>query len=102
MPIPRALKGFLEAMTGCSHGGNLAIAAKFPWAGYKTFADVGTAQGDLAVQIAVANPHLSGIGFDWPEVEPIFQDYAGKNGVAGRVALCRQGASSTSLCQRPT
>ncbi len=62
-------------MTGISHGANIAIAHKFPWEHYKTFVDVGTAQGDLAAQIALANPHLSGIGFDLPEVGPIFDDY---------------------------
>src|SRR5271155_3923259 len=36
---PARLKGFLAAMTGVSHGANMAIASKFPWAGYKTFAD---------------------------------------------------------------
>jgi hypothetical protein len=82
---PARLKTFLEAMTGCSHGGNLSIAAKFPWARYKTFVDIGPAQGDLAVQIALANPHLSGIGFDLAEVRPIFEDYVEKNGVAGRL-----------------
>jgi len=82
---PARLKGFLEAMTGVSHGGNMAIAAKFPWANYKTFADVGTAQGDLAVQIALANPHLSGIGFDLAPVGPIFEAYVEKNGLADRV-----------------
>jgi hypothetical protein len=82
---PARLKGFLAAMTGVSHGANMAIASKFPWAGYKTFADVGTAQGDLAVQIALANPHLSGIGFDLGEVGPIFEEYVEKNGVSGRL-----------------
>lgn len=82
---PARLKQFLAAMTGISHGGNMTIAAKFPWASYKTFADAGAAQGDLAVQIALANPHLSGIGFDLPEVGPIFEEYVEKNGVAGRV-----------------
>ncbi len=82
---PARLKQFLAAMTGISHGGNMAIAAKFPWANYKTFADAGAAQGDLAVQIALANPHLSGIGFDLPEVGPIFEEYVEKNGVADRV-----------------
>lgn len=82
---PRRLKSFLQAMTGGSHGASLAIAAKFPWAGYPTFADVGTAQGDLAVQIALANPHLSGIGFDLAEVGPIFEEYVQENGVASRV-----------------
>jgi hypothetical protein len=82
---PARLKSFLAAMTGVSHGANLTIASKFPWAGYKTFADIGAAQGDLAVQIALANPHLSGIGFDLAEVGPIFEEYVEWNGVAGRV-----------------
>ncbi len=82
---PARLKGFLSAMTGVSHGANMAIASKFPWANYKTYADIGTAQGDLAAQIALANPHLSGIGFDLAEVGPIFEEYAEKNGVSARL-----------------
>src|SRR5277367_1008325 len=82
---PARLKQFLAAMTGISHGGNMAIASQFPWVNYKTFADAGAAQGDLAVQIALANPHLSGLGFDLPEVGPIFEEYVEKNGVADRV-----------------
>ena len=79
------LKSFLAAMTGISHAANLVIASKFPWANYKTFADAGAAQGDLAVQIARANPHLSGIGFDLAEVGPIFEEYVDRNGLADRV-----------------
>lgn len=82
---PARLKGFLAAMTGVSHGANMAIARKFPWANAKTFADVGTAQGDLAVQIALANPHLTGIGFDLAEVGPVFEEYAQANGVSDRL-----------------
>lgn len=82
---PARLKEFLRAMTGISHGANQAIARQFPWAAYRTFADVGTAQGDLAVQIALANPHLAGTGFDLAEVAPIFEEYTESNGVAERV-----------------
>ena len=82
---PARLRGFLKAMSGISHGANLAIARKVPWAKYKTYADLGTAQGDLAVQIALANPHVLGIGLDLPEVGPIFEEYAEKNGVSGRL-----------------
>jgi hypothetical protein len=82
---PARLKSFLAAMTGISHAANLAIASKFPWTNYKTFADAGSAQGDLAVQIARANPHLSGIGFDLAEVGPIFEEYVDRNGVADRI-----------------
>jgi hypothetical protein len=79
---PARLKSFLAAMTGISHGANLTIARQFPWADYRTFVDVGTAQGDLAVQVALANPHLRGQGFDLPEVAPIFEEYVAQTGVA--------------------
>jgi precorrin-6B methylase 2 len=82
---PERLKGFLRAMTGLSHGANLAMAARFPWSKYRSFVDVGTAQGDLAVQVAIAHPHLTGIGFDLPAVGPIFEAYAAERGVAKRV-----------------
>jgi len=84
---PARLKSFLGAMTGVSHGANMAIARTFPWKGYRTFVDVGTAQGDLAVQIAAANPHLQGIGFDLPEVAQIFEEYAAQAGVSDRLVF---------------
>jgi hypothetical protein len=84
---PARLRGFLQAMTGISHGANLAIASSFPWRNYRTFVDVGTAQGDLAVQVALANPHLSGTGFDLAEVGPIFEDYVAHHGVSGRLTF---------------
>jgi hypothetical protein len=84
---PARLKQFLAAMTGLSHGANLTIARAFPWKDYRTFVDVGTAQGDLAAQIARANPHLRGIGFDLPDVGPIFEEYIRTVGVADRVTF---------------
>jgi hypothetical protein len=84
---PARLKGFLSAMTGISHGANLAMASKVPWSGYKTFVDVGTAQGDLAVQVARANPHLKGIGFDLADCGPIFKEYVAQNGVSDRLTF---------------
>ncbi len=82
---PARLKEFLAAMTGVSHGSNLQIARSFPWGDYHSYVDVGTAQGDLAVQIARAHPHLRGIGFDLPEVGPVFNDYVATQGVAERL-----------------
>jgi hypothetical protein len=84
---PERLQGFLKAMTGISKGANRAIASQFPWKKYKTAVDVGTAQGDLIVQIALANPNISGIGFDLPEVAPIFEDYVAANNLSSRVAF---------------
>lgn len=82
---PARLKEFLAAMTGLSHGANMTIARAFPWKDYRTFVDIGTAQGDLAAQIALANPHLSGLGFDLPEVAPVFEEYVAAVGVADRL-----------------
>lgn len=84
---PARLKEFLAAMTGVSHGANMAIAKALPWADYQSYVDVGTAQGDLAVQIALANPHLRGIGFDLPEVAPVFEDYVNAAGVQNRLSF---------------
>jgi hypothetical protein len=82
---PARLKTFLAAMTGISRGSNMAIARKLPWAKYGTYADVGTAQGDLAVQIALANLHLHGLGFDLAEVGPIFEEYVEQHNLNGRL-----------------
>jgi hypothetical protein len=82
---PERLRIFLKAMTGISHGANMTIARQFPFNDYKSAVDVGTAQGDLISQVALANPHLTGIGFDLPQVGPIFEDYVAANGLAGRV-----------------
>ncbi len=84
---PARLKTFLAAMTGISRGANMAIARKVPWKQYRTFADVGTAQGDLAVQIALANQHLNGLGFDLAKVGPIFEEYVEQNGLNGRLSF---------------
>jgi hypothetical protein len=84
---PARLKGFLAAMTGISHGANMTIARAFPWANYRTFVDVGTAQGDLAAHIALANPHLFGIGFDLPKVAPIFDEYVTALGLSERLTF---------------
>jgi SAM-dependent methyltransferase len=82
---PARLRGFLAAMTGLSHGANMTIASRFPWSERRTFVDVGTAQGDLAVQVAAAHPHLTGMGFDLPAVGPIFEEYVEQNGLGGRL-----------------
>jgi hypothetical protein len=84
---PARLEQFLKAMTGISRGANMTIARQFPWSGYRTYVDVGTAQGDLAAQIALANPHLTGQGFDLPEVGPIFTSYVAGLGLSPRLTF---------------
>jgi hypothetical protein len=82
---PEKLGGYLQAMTGLSRGSNIAISQRFPWSEFKTAVDVGTAQGDLITQVVLANPHIAGIGFDLPQVRPVFEDYITGNGLSGRV-----------------
>jgi hypothetical protein len=84
---PAKLREFLRAMSGVSRGANITIAHKFPWASYQSCADIGTAQGDLVTQIALAQPHLQGIGYDLPEVGPIFEEYIATNGLTDRVSF---------------
>ena len=84
---PERLKVFLRGMTGVSRGANMTIATKFPWSKYKTLADCGTAQGDLIVQVALKNPHLTGVGFDLPEVAPIFEEYVEAHALSPRLSF---------------
>jgi hypothetical protein len=82
---PDRLRGFLAAMSGVSLGAAQAIAAKFPWKDYETFVDIGTAQGMVPVTIARAHNHLSGAGYDLPEVKPVFEEFIAQQGVSDRV-----------------
>jgi hypothetical protein len=82
---PERLRGFLAAMSGVSAGAANAIADKFPWKEYKTFVDVGAAQGMVPVTVARAHPHLTGGGFDLPQVKPIFEDFVAANGLSDRL-----------------
>ena len=82
---PDRLRLFLASMTGLSLGTAQAIAAKFPWKKYRSFMDLGTAQGGLPVQLALAHPHLTGGGFDLPAVRPVFEEYVASFGLSGRV-----------------
>lgn len=82
---PERLENFLKAMTGISLGAAMAIARKFPWKNYKTFYDVGCAQGGVPVQVALANPHLNGGGYDLPSVRPIFEKYVAENNLSDRL-----------------
>jgi hypothetical protein len=79
---PARLEGFLKAMTGLSIGSARVMAKKFPWRKYRTFTDIGCAQGGVAVEIALAHPHLMGLGMDLPVVKPVFEAYAQTRGVS--------------------
>ncbi|MGW4354292.1 methyltransferase [Nocardia sp. NPDC004582] len=72
---PERLYDFQRAMTGLTLPSAHVIAEMFPWQRWKTVADIGTAQGALLRTVLETNPHLHGIGFDLPAVEPVFTEY---------------------------
>lgn len=82
---PLALKGFLAGMTGISTGEATLLAARFPWRRFRTFCDIGCAQGAFPVRVALTHRHLRGTGFDLPAVRPIFEEYVESFGLDGRV-----------------
>jgi hypothetical protein len=82
---PKRLEEFLSAMTGLSLGAARAIAEKFPWSDYRTFIDVGGAQGGVPVQVALTHQHLTGGVFDLPMVGPVFEKYVSRHGLSDRL-----------------
>lgn len=84
---PDRLRAFLTAMSGISAGPAQAIAEKFPWKDVASFVDVGAAQGMVPVTVARAHPHLTGGGFDLPQVQPIFDDFVTANGFSDRLTF---------------
>jgi hypothetical protein len=82
---PVRLLQFLKGMTGGSLPVAQDIARKFPWERYATFADVGTAEGCLPVQVALSHSAIRGIGFDLPPVRPAFERYVEAHALEDRL-----------------
>jgi precorrin-6B methylase 2 len=82
-----ALDHFLRAMTASSMLVATSLAAAFPWNSVRSFADIGAAQGCVACEIAKAHPHLTGIGFDLPQVGTAFTRYVAERSLTQRLAF---------------
>lgn len=82
---PARLRQFSSSMTAISMGTARALTRAFPWENYRTFLDVGTAQGNVPVQLALAHPHLTGACFDLPALAPVFTDYVAAFGLSERL-----------------
>jgi len=76
---------FVKAMTGGSLIPAQKLAHTIPWDAYRTVIDVGTAQGCVPVEIACRHSHLSGGGFDLPQVEDVFSRYVREHGLSDRL-----------------
>jgi hypothetical protein len=84
---PDRLAQFARAMSAVSGGAGQAIAAKFQWGGHKSVVDVGCAEGMVPVQVAMAHEHITGGGFDLPELGPIFDAFVGSFGLSDRLSF---------------
>jgi O-methyltransferase/methyltransferase family protein len=82
---PERLKGFAKAMSGISTGVAHALASVFPWDRYQTVIDIGCAEGAVPVQIARAHDHMSGGGYDLPQIAPVFEEYVAGAGLSDRL-----------------
>lgn len=51
----------------------------------------------MAATLATAHPHLSSIGYDLPEVKPVFEEFLAKRGAGGRVKFTSSNFFSDPL-----
>lgn len=84
---PAAVEAFARAMTAATLPVAAAIAAKFLWSQYKTFFDIGSAEGCLPVEVARVHRHVTGGGFDLSPMKPAFDRYVAANNLSGRLAF---------------
>jgi hypothetical protein len=78
---------FLQGMAGGSRMAAHVLAKRFPWKSYNTVVDIGTAQGCVPVEIAKAHPHLTGGGFDLPELQAAFEGHVRAHGLDKRLTF---------------
>jgi SAM-dependent methyltransferase len=79
------LRVMREAMTIQSLRWAGKLAKAFPWSDYASFADLGCAEGAVAVAIANAHPEIVGVGVDLPALEPHFDRYVAAHGFGERL-----------------
>ncbi len=81
---PVALEDFLNAMAGIQAGNFAMLAEKIDFSPYATVADIGGAKGNLVGVLAGRHPHLSGVTFDLPPVQPVANDFLESLGISDR------------------
>lgn len=84
---PERVRRFMAAMDSHSSRIGDELARRIDWSGYKTFADIGGARGNLATHIVLGQPHLRGICFDRPASELFFSEHIGAKGLTGQVTF---------------
>ncbi|WP_243639186.1 acetylserotonin O-methyltransferase [Streptacidiphilus pinicola] len=82
---PKQASIYPAAMSSLSAPAIVALAEVFPWADQRTVCDVGASRGALLVHLTRRFPQLEGLGFDLPDVAPMFAEYVEQAGVGERV-----------------
>jgi cyclopropane fatty-acyl-phospholipid synthase-like methyltransferase len=78
---------FARGMAGASTYIGQMLAAKFPWQDYRSVIDIGCSGGTASIQIALANKHITGGGFDLPPLRPIFEERVAEFGLSDRLSF---------------
>ncbi|MGH3720771.1 MAG: methyltransferase [Pseudonocardiaceae bacterium] len=84
---PVRLARFVRAVTKGHAEIARMIAAEFPWRDYRSVIDIGCAGGALLTQVAVVHEHITGGGFDLPELGPAFDAYVAGFGLGERLSF---------------
>ena len=79
------LETFTRGMAGGTRLAAQSMAEQFPWREYRTVIDIGTAAGCLPVQVARTHPHITGGGFDLPELQDQFDRYVREHDLSHRL-----------------
>jgi len=65
------LHEFMNAMSGIQTGNFMTLVKKFDFSKYNSMADIGGADGWLAIQVCLSHPAIKCITYDLPPVEPL-------------------------------
>ena len=84
---PDALRRYARMMDGVLQPLLPSLLAGFDWSAYGTVLDVGGCAGALIGSIVRANPGVTGLLFDLPQLEPVFDERMAELGTTGRVVF---------------
>ncbi len=79
------LHEFMNAMSGIQTGNFMTLVKKFDFGKYATMADIGGADGWLAIQVCLNHPGIKCITYDLPPVEPLAKNRIAKFNLNDRI-----------------
>lgn len=84
---PDKMKRFLKGLDAFSDRMGTELAACIDWSGIATFTDLGGSRGNLSSVLARTHRHLTGVCFDLPRTQPLFEEHMGRLGLTDRVTF---------------